>query len=143
MDSIAISINPRVGTIRGIHFQIAPYAEEKIVACIQGSVFDVIVDIRPGSKTYGKYATFELNATDRLQVYLPTGIAHGFQTLQPDTIMQYCLGAKYSPEFAFSMDPFGELKIDWPLKEFLISDKDANGLSFSIAAEKYAKSLES
>lgn len=143
LDSIAISINPRVGTIRGIHFQIAPYAEEKIVACIQGSVFDVIVDIRPGSKTYGKYATFELNATDRLQVYLPTGIAHGFQTLQPDTIMQYCLGAKYSPEFAFSMDPFGELKIDWPLKEFLISDKDANGLSFSIAAEKYAKSLES
>lgn len=143
LDSIAISINPRVGTIRGIHFQIAPYAEEKIVACIQGSVFDVIVDIRPGSKTYGKYATFELNATDRLQVYLPTGIAHGFQTLQPDTIMQYCLGAKYSPEFAFSMDPFGELKIDWPLKEFLISDKDANGLSFSIAAEKYMKSLES
>jgi dTDP-4-dehydrorhamnose 3,5-epimerase len=143
LDSIATSINPRAGTIRGIHFQIAPYAEEKIVACIQGSVFDVLVDIRPESKTFGKCATFKLSATDRVQVYLPTGIAHGFQTLQPDTIMHYCLGASYAPEFAFSIDPFGELKIKWPLKEFLISDKDANGLSFSIAAEKYKKSLES
>lgn len=143
LDAIATSINPRAGTIRGIHFQIAPYAEEKIVTCIQGSVFDVIVDLRPESKTFGKYATFELNAIERVQVYLPTGIAHGFQTLQPDTIMQYCLGAIYSAEFAFSIDPFGELKINWPLKEFLISDKDAHGLSFSIAAEKYKKSLES
>ena len=143
LDSVATSINPRAGTIRGLHFQIPPYAEEKIVTCIQGSIFDVIVDIRPGSKTFGKCATFELNAKNGIQVYLPVGIAHGFQTLHSDTIIQYCLSASHSPEFAFSIDPFGELEINWPLKEFLISEKDASGLSFSTAANKYAQSLKS
>lgn len=143
LDSVAASINPRAGTIRGLHFQIPPYAEEKIVTCIQGSVFDVIVDIRPRSKTFGKCATFELNAKNRLQVYLPMGIAHGFQTLQPDTIIHYCLSATYSAEHAFSIDPIGELSINWPLKDFLISEKDAIGLSFSIAVNKYAQSFES
>ncbi len=143
VDSFAASINPRAGTIRGLHFQIAPYAEEKIITCIQGSIFDVIVDIRPESKTFGKCATFELNAKNGIQVYLPTGIAHGFQTLHPDTIIQYCLSATYSPESAYSIDPFGELDINWPLKEFSISEKDASGLSFSTAAAKYARSLES
>lgn len=143
LDSVAVSINPRAGTIRGLHFQISPYAEEKIVTCIQGSVFDVVVDIRPESRTFGKCATFELSAKNGIQVYLPMGIAHGFQTLQPDTIIQYCLSASYSPEFAFSIDPFGELEINWPSKEFLISEKDASGVSFSTAAYKYAQSLES
>lgn len=143
LDSVAASINPRTGTIRGLHFQLAPYAEEKIVTCIQGSVFDVIVDIRPKSKTFGKCATFELSAKNGLQVYLPMGIAHGFQTLQPNTIIQYCLSATYSPEFAFSIDPFGESEINWPLKEFSISEKDASGLSLLTAANKYAQSLES
>ena len=143
LDSVAVSINPRVGTIRGLHFQVAPYAEEKIVTCVQGSLFDVIVDIRPKSKTFGKYATFELSAKNRIQVYLPMGIAHGFQTLQRDTIIQYCLSTSYSLEFAFSIDPLGELEINWPLKEFFISEKDASGLSFTMAAYKYAQSLES
>ena len=143
LDSVATSINPRRGTIRGLHFQIPPYAEEKIITCIQGSVFDVIVDIRPKSKTFGKCASFELSAKNGLQVYLPMGFAHGFQTLQPNTIIQYCLSATYSPEFAFSIDPFGELAINWPLKEFSISEKDASGLSFSIAADKYAQAFES
>lgn len=143
LDSVATSINPRAGTIRGLHFQIPPYAEEKIVTCIQGSIFDVIVDIRPGSKTFGKCATFELSAKNGTQVYLPVGIAHGFQTLHSDTIVQYCLSASYSPEFAFSIDPFGELEINWPLKEFSISEKDAGGLSFSTAANKYAQSIKS
>ena len=143
LDSVATSINPRAGTIRGLHFQIPPYAEEKIVTCIQGSIFEVIVDIRPGSKTFGKCATIELNAKNGIQVYLPVGIAHGFQTLHSDTIIQYCLSASYSSEFAFSIDPFGELEINWPLKEFAISEKDASGLSFSTAANKYAQSLKS
>lgn len=142
MDSVAVSTNPRTGTIRGLHFQIAPYAEEKIVTCVQGSVFDVIIDMRPGSKTFGKYATLELNTKNKIQVYLPMGIAHGFQTLQPNTIIHYCLSATYSPEFAYSIDPFSELEVTWPLKEFLISKKDVNGLSFSTAATKYAQSLK-
>ena len=143
LNSVAISVNPRLGTIRGMHFQIEPFAEEKIISCIQGSIFDVIVDIRPQSKTFGKWATFELSAKNRVQAYLPRGIAHGFQTLQPDTIIQYCLSASYSPESAYSINPFGELKINWPMKDFIISEKDASGISLSTAAYKYAQALES
>jgi dTDP-4-dehydrorhamnose 3,5-epimerase len=83
LDSVAISTNPKMGTIRGIHFQIEPFAEEKIISCIQGSTFEVIVDLRPNSKTVGKIATFELSKENAKQVYLPKGIAHGFQTLAP------------------------------------------------------------
>ena len=142
LDSVAISINPTPGTIRGMHFQIEPFAEEKIISCIQGSVFDVIVDIRPQSHTFGKWASFELSDHNQVQAYLPKGIAHGFQTLQPDTIIQYCLSASYSPESAYSIDPIGELSINWPIKDFLISAKDSGGLSLSTAAYKYAQSIE-
>lgn len=139
---VAISHNPNLGTIRGLHFQIEPFAEEKIVLCIQGAIFDVILDIRPQSKTFGRWATFELSSENGLQLYLPKGIAHGFQTLQPDTIIQYCLTSNYSRKSAFSIDPYSNIGINWPLKEFLISDKDASGLSFSVAAKKYAHALK-
>ena len=139
---VAISLNPNLGTIRGLHFQIEPFAEEKIISCIQGSTFEVIIDIRPQSETFGRWATFELSSDNGLQLYLPKGIAHGFQTLQPDTIIQYCLTSSYSRESAFSIDPFSDIDINWPLKEFLISDRDANGLSFLVAAKKYAQALK-
>ena len=142
LDSVAVSINSKIGTIRGLHFQIEPFAEEKIVVCIQGKIFDVVLDIRPHSKTFGKWATFELSPDNELQVYLPKGIAHGFQTLEPDTIIQYCLTSSFSRESAFSIDPFSDIGIKWPLKEFSISDRDANGLSFSVAAQKYAQALK-
>ena len=87
LGDVAVSINPRAGTIRGLHFQVEPYAEEKIVSCIQGSAFEVIADLRPNSTSFGKFATFELSQKDFRQVYLPKGIAHGFQTLSPDTII--------------------------------------------------------
>lgn len=142
LDSVANSVNPKQGTIRGLHFQIAPFAEEKIITCIQGSIFDVVVDIRPQSKTFGKWTAFELSAENQIQAYLPKGIAHGFQTLQSNSIIQYCLSVGYSMESAFSIDPFGELQIAWPLKEFYISEKDARGIPFETAAHKYAQSLE-
>ena len=142
LGGVGVSLNPNLGTIRGLHFQIEPFTEEKIVICIQGTIFDVILDIRPHSKTFGKFATFELSSNNRLQVYLPKGIAHGFQTLQPDTIIQYCLTSSYSQESAFSIDPFSDIGINWPLKEFSISDRDANGLTLSTAAKKYAQSLK-
>lgn len=142
LDSVAVSINPRAGTIRGLHFQVAPYAEEKIVTCIQGAIFDVIVDIRPNSKTFGNFATFQLSGENALQTYLPKGIAHGFQTLLPNTIVSYCLSANYSPESAFSINPLGGNDIAWPIKEFSISERDANGISLSNAAQKYADSLK-
>ena len=139
---VAISINPNLGTIRGLHFQIEPFAEEKIISCVKGSTFEVIIDIRPQSETFGRWATFELSSNDGLQLYLPKGIAHGFQTLQPDTIIQYCLTSSYSWESAFSINPFSNIGINWPLKEFLISDSDANGLTFSVGAKKYAQALK-
>lgn len=143
LDSVAVSINPKAGTIRGIHLQIEPFAEEKIVTCIQGSTFEVIIDIRPESKSFGKIATFELSRENANQVYLPKGVAHGFQTLMPDTIVQYFLTSYYSPESSYSIDPFGDLGIDWPLKELSISEKDAQGVSLEYAAQKYAESLNS
>ena len=141
LDSVAVSINPQAGTIRGIHFQVEPFAEEKIISCIQGSSFEVILDVRPKSPSFGKIATIELSQENLLQVYLPKGVAHGFQTLLPNTVIHYCLTSKYTPEYSYSINPFGDLKIDWPLKEILISEKDALGVSFALAARAYADSL--
>lgn len=141
LESVAVSINPKAGTIRGIHLQIEPFAEEKIVSCIQGSTFEVIVDIRPNSRSFGKVATFELSQENAKQVYLPKGVAHGFQTLLPETIVHYFLTSQYSPESSYSIDPFGDLHIDWPIKELSISEKDTKGVSLEYAAQKYAESL--
>lgn len=142
LDSVAISINPRAGTIRGIHLQVEPFAEEKIVSCIQGSTFEVIVDIRPNSKSFGKVATFELSQENAKLVYLPKGVAHGFQTLLPETIVHYFLTSHYSLESSYSIDPFGDLGIDWPIQELSISEKDSKGVSLEYAAQKYAESLK-
>ena len=129
IDSIAISFNPVLGTVRGLHFQIEPFAEEKLVTCIQGAIFDVIVDLREDSKTFGKWASLELSATNSLQAYLPKGVAHGFQTLLSNSIVHYGLGAPYAPEFSYSIDPFGDLGISWPLETNSISEKDTSGVS--------------
>ena len=143
LDSVALSFNPNPGTIRGLHFQVEPYAEEKLVACVQGAVLDVIVDLRPGSLTFGKWTSFELSAENALQAYLPKGIAHGFQTLTSNSIIHYCLSACYSPESSYTINPFGDLGIDWPLKTVSISERDSDGLTFSVAAQKYLLSLKS
>lgn len=143
LDSVALSFNPNLGTIRGLHFQVEPFAEEKLVSCVQGSVFDVIVDLRPSSQTFGKWTSFELSAANARQAYLPKGIAHGFQTLAPNSIVHYGLGAGYAPKSSYAIDPFGELGIDWPLKELMLSENDAQGVSLSFAAQKYADSLKS
>jgi len=143
LDSVALSFNPHAGTVRGLHFQVNPYAEEKLVTCIQGSIFDVIVDLRPSSKTFGKWTSIELSGFNLLQIYLPKGTAHGFQTLLPNSVVHYCLGARYEPRSSFAIDPFGDLNISWPMDAVTVSDKDISGLTFDNAAEKYAASLES
>ena len=137
LDSVAVSFNPNLGTIRGLHFQVEPFAEEKLVTCIQGSVFDVIVDLRPESITFGNWTSFELSAENALQMYLPKGIAHGI----PNTIIHYGLSASHSLESSYAINPFGDLGIDWPLKAHSVSEKDAQGVSLAYAAEKYAESL--
>lgn len=141
LDSVAISYNPVVGTIRGLHFQVGRFAEEKLVTCIQGSIFDVIVDLRPSSKTFGKWTSFNLNSTNLLQIYLPKGIAHGFQTLATNSIVHYCLTAAYAPDFSYVINPFGDLDISWPINTRDASERDKGGLTFSNAAQKFADAI--
>ena len=141
-DSVALSINPNHGTVRGMHFQVEPFAEEKLVMCIQGSIFDVFVDLRPNSKTFGKWSSIELSAANALQAYLPKGIAHGFQTLMPNSIIHYSLTSTYAPEYSYSIDPFGDLGIEWPIEVHLVSERDAGGISLSSAGKKYADSIK-
>ena len=141
LNSVAVSINPKVGTIRGIHLQVEPFAEEKIVSCIQGSTYEVIVDLRPNSKTFGRVASFVLSQENSMQVYLPKGVAHGFQTLMPETIVHYFLTSQYSLEASCVIDPLGDLNIQWPIRDYFISEKDLKGVSLGHAAHMYAESL--
>ena len=142
LNSIVLSVNPVVGTVRGLHFQVEPFAEEKLITCIQGSVFDVFVDLRPKSKTLGRWASFELSATSAKQIYLPKGIAHGFQTLVPNSILHYSLSSMYSSESSYTINPFGNLGIEWPLKVTAVSERDIQGISFANAAQAYTESLD-
>jgi dTDP-4-dehydrorhamnose 3,5-epimerase len=142
LDSIVISLNPVLGTTRGLHFQAEPFAEEKIVTCIQGAIFDVVVDLREGSKTFGHWASIELNSSNALQVYIPKGIAHGFQTLSHNSIVHYGISAEYAPDFSYTINPFGGLNIEWPQDTKSISERDAAGVSFDVAAKKYSESLK-
>jgi dTDP-4-dehydrorhamnose 3,5-epimerase len=141
LTSVAFSTNPILGTLRGLHFQVEPYAEEKLVTCIQGAIFDVLLDLRMTSPSFGNWKAFELSEENSLQVYLPKGIAHGFQTLRADTIVHYCLTSTYSQKSAFSLSPLGDLGIEWPIPNPLISQRDLNGISFEDAAQLYSVNL--
>jgi dTDP-4-dehydrorhamnose 3,5-epimerase len=121
----SVSINARAGTIRGMHFQIAPYLETKVVRCTRGAIFDVLVDLRAGSPTYGQWHGEELTDGNRVMLYVPKGFAHGFQSLVDNTEVDYEITPAYVPEatagFRFD-DP--ELAISWPLRKFIMSDRD-------------------
>jgi dTDP-4-dehydrorhamnose 3,5-epimerase len=111
----ATSYNARPGTLRGLHYQAAPFAEAKLVSCIAGRAFDVVVDLRQGSRSYGGWVSIELGSEDGTAVFIPEGCAHGFQTLIPHTVIQYQISAEYRPDLACGIrwdDP--SLGIDWP-----------------------------
>lgn len=113
------------GTVRGMHFQLAPHAETKVVTCTQGAIHDVIVDLRPASRTYLKWQAFELSAENRKLLYVPAGFAHGFQSLTDDVEVSYLISEFYVPHAAAGIrhdDP--ALAIRWPLPVSLISEKD-------------------
>jgi dTDP-4-dehydrorhamnose 3,5-epimerase len=115
------------GVLRGLHYQLAPAAQTKLVRVIQGSVLDVALDIRKGSPTFGQYVAVELTAENKKQLFVPRGFAHGFVVLEDDTVFAYKVDNYYSPEndrgVAFN-DP--ELSIDWKLNvdQLKLSDKD-------------------
>lgn len=123
----SVSWNERRGTLRGLHYQAAPYGEAKIVRCTAGSIFDVLVDIRPNTPNFGCWIGIELSAETRRSVFVPEGVAHGFQTLADDTEVYYQMSTRYNPAAARGIhwnDP--ALRIDWPLHEIAtLSDADS------------------
>lgn len=121
----SVSVNPVRGTLRGLHFQRPPNAEVKLLRCTRGAIFDVIVDVRPESPTDRQWLGIELGAGSYQLLYVPEGFAHGFQTLMPDTEVDYLISTPYAPAAAAGLrydDPY--LAIDWPLTVTRISDKD-------------------
>jgi dTDP-4-dehydrorhamnose 3,5-epimerase len=123
----SVSYNRRTGTLRGIHYQVEPYAEVKIVRCTRGSVFDVIIDLRPESPTYARHFAVVLSASSRTMLYVPRGFAHGFQTLEDDTEITYQMSEFYEPSSARGVrwnDP--AFAIEWPLASApIMNDRDA------------------
>ena len=121
-----ISQNKQGGTVRGMHFQVMPHEETKVVRCTRGAIHDVIVDIRPESPTFGAHFGLELSAANYIMLYVPEGFAHGFQTLEDDTEVFYMMSHVYAPQAARGFrhnDP--RFNIEWPKDVTLISGRDA------------------
>lgn len=133
LDQISMSHNARAHTVRGLHIQLPPHGEAKLVRVTVGAIFDVIVDVRAGSPTYGRWFGIELSAANRLQLYIPKGFVHGFQTLVAGTEVLYHISAPYHAASATGIrwnDP--DLAIAWPAPDaHTISDRDAALPSFA------------
>lgn len=131
-----VSFNGRRGTLRGLHYQISPHQEAKLLRCTAGSVYDVVVDLRSGSPTLHQWFGLELSASNRLMLYVPEGFAHGYQTLEDNTEVAYQISEYYHPESARGVrfdDPvFG---IHWPLAVSVISTRDRNHPLLDAAGE--------
>jgi dTDP-4-dehydrorhamnose 3,5-epimerase len=115
------------GVLRGMHWQTAPKLEPKFFQCLQGEIFDVICDVRVGSPTYGKWAGFNLKADEFKLLFIPGGLAHGYETLTENCKVQYMVGEFYSPEFEKGFrwnDPTFNIK--WPMEPTFMSEKDKN-----------------
>ena len=120
------------GVLRGLHFQNLDAPMTKVVRCTKGAIFDVAVDLRAGSKTYGQWFGIELNEENKKMFYVPVGFAHGFQTLTDSADIQYKQTNYYMPQAERSIawnDP--DLKISWPLANPILSERDSNAMSFS------------
>ena len=126
-----ISFNKIRGTTRGMHYQIAPYEETKLVRCMAGSIYDVIIDLRSESETYRRWFGVELTAANRRMLFVPEGFAHGFQTLEDNTEVFYHVSEFYTPGSERGIrwdDP--TFSIDWPIEVQVISDKDKSWPDF-------------
>jgi dTDP-4-dehydrorhamnose 3,5-epimerase len=121
----SISFNKKKGTLRGMHYQVPPYEETKLVCCTMGAIHDVIIDLRTHSRTFKRWVAVELTAQNRRALYIPEGLAHGFQTLEDNTEVFYQMSEFYHPEASRGVrwnDP--AFRIVWPNDIIVISDKD-------------------
>ena len=121
----SLSFNKKKGTLRGMHYQTAPHEETKLVRCTRGSIYDVMLDLRPTSPTFKQWVSAELTGENQRILYVPEGVAHGFQTLEPDTEVFYQIGEFYHSESAQGVrwdDP--TLAIRWPIAQPIMSERD-------------------
>lgn len=140
------SFSAPTGTLRGLHYQTAPDMQAKLVRCLSGRIFDVAVDIRAGSPTFGQYTSAILTAEKGEQLFVPEGFAHGFCTLEPNCMVAYKTSAEYAPKTERSIafdDP--EIGIAWPLKAsaLTLSDKDQKNAPFSDVRPLFAQPISS
>lgn len=127
-----VSFNKKKGTLRGMHYQVKPYEEAKLVRATRGAIYDVIIDLREQSPTYREWISIELTKDNNKMLYIPEGFAHGFQALEDDTEVFYQMSEFYHPECARDIRwNDAQFKIEWPIKEIIISEKDKSCGEFS------------
>lgn len=134
LTEVAISHNLTAGTVRGMHWQDDPFGQTKVVWVGSGRILDVLVDVRADSASYGTWVSVELSAESPDAVLIPTGVAHGFQTLDDNTSVVYLMSGGYAPESARTLhwaDP--TVAIEWPLPVSIISDSDRRGAAWPVS----------
>ena len=122
----SLSFNKKRGTLRGMHYQDIPFQEEKIVQCVRGLIYDVVLDLRKNSETYNRWMSFYLSDNTNIILYLPAGVAHGFQTLEDNTMVLYYMNQEYHQECSKTIR-YDDIRygIEWKLPITLISEKDS------------------
>ncbi len=138
LSQFSISYNKSRGTLRGMHYQLPPHAETKVIRCTQGSVYDVVIDLRANSPTYKQWYGCELSAQNHRMLHIPEGLAHGFITLVDNTEMLYQISVSYAAQSAHGVrwdDP--SFNINWPLLPMIISARDTSYPDFD--SEQYSK----
>lgn len=131
LKQINLSMNTKAGTIRGLHYQVYPHEDCKVVICLRGAIFDVLTDLRPGSHTFGRTMSIELTEDSTEIVFVPKLVAHGFQTLVDETYVMYLHSGIYNKTSERGIHPLDKtLAIPWKLPPSVISDRDLNLQSF-------------
>jgi dTDP-4-dehydrorhamnose 3,5-epimerase len=129
----SLSYNDRRGTLRGMHYQVPPLAEVKLVRCVRGALYDVIADLRPSSPTFLRHFAVTLTADDRRALYIPEGFAHGFQTLEDGTEVAYQMSEAYSPAHGRGIRwNDAAVGIDWPIAQPILNERDASYPDFVV-----------